>query len=180
MAGLVLGINDRHPDAPALIIGDFVLGGGALSSRLADRIRQKEGLSYQVGSFFSADGVDEVSRLMMMANSNPKNSDSVVIAVREELTRLVKDGITQKELNAAKEGFLQAMKLARTRDGSIVQLLSTTLFEQRTMSYYSALERKIAELTVEQVNTAVRKHFDPKKVVMITAGDVKAGDDAKK
>ena len=72
------------------------------------------------------------------------------------------------------------MKLARTQDGSIVQLLSTTLFEQRTMSYYSALERKIAELTVEQVNTAVRKHFDPKKVVMITAGDVKAGDDAKK
>ena len=53
-AGLTIEMSDRDLDYAALLIGDYILGGGSLSSRLGDRVRQKEGLSYGVGSFINA------------------------------------------------------------------------------------------------------------------------------
>src|SRR5262249_49510758 len=54
LAGMSLPIGDEHPDYPALVVGNFILGGGSLSSRLGDRLRQKDGLSYGAGSTFVA------------------------------------------------------------------------------------------------------------------------------
>ena len=67
-------MKDDDPDYPALVMGNFILGGGSLSSRLADRVRQKEGLSYGVGSFISTDAFDPRSSLTLFAISNPKNA----------------------------------------------------------------------------------------------------------
>ena len=58
-ASLPLQINDSHPDYAAMVIGNFMLGGGFLNSRLATRIRQKEGLSYGVGSWFQGSSQDD-------------------------------------------------------------------------------------------------------------------------
>ena len=52
-------MKDSDKDFPALFMGNWILGGGSLSSRLADRIRKKDGLSYGVGSFFNAPALDE-------------------------------------------------------------------------------------------------------------------------
>jgi len=56
-----LKMNDSHPDYVALHVGNYLLGGGFLNSRLAARIRQKDGLSYGVGSFLGADGKDPIA-----------------------------------------------------------------------------------------------------------------------
>ena len=58
LAGLQLPLKDSDPDYPALLTGNYVLGGGALSSRIADRLRQKDGLSYAATSVFAADPLD--------------------------------------------------------------------------------------------------------------------------
>ena len=50
VAGFNLKIRDDDPDYPALVIGNYMLGGGFFNSRLATRLRQKDGLSYGVGS----------------------------------------------------------------------------------------------------------------------------------
>ena len=50
VAGMTFPMKDDDPDYPALVMGNYILGGGSLSSRLGDRVRQKEGLSYGVGS----------------------------------------------------------------------------------------------------------------------------------
>src|SRR5690606_16648681 len=52
--------RDDHPDYPALVLGNYMLGGGFLNSRLATRIRQQDGLSYGVGSQFNAGALDSV------------------------------------------------------------------------------------------------------------------------
>ena len=58
---MIFPMKDDDPDYPALVMGNYVFGGGSLSSRLGDRVRQKEGLSYGVGSFFSADSLDSAA-----------------------------------------------------------------------------------------------------------------------
>src|SRR5204862_7032741 len=94
LAGLTLAMNDQDPDYPALVLGNFIFGGGSLSSRLGDRVRQKEGLSYGVGSSFTAGTEDNVGRLTINAICNPGNVGKVESAVLEELDLLLRDGVT--------------------------------------------------------------------------------------
>ena len=69
VAGMNFKFRDDDPDFPALVMGDFIFGGGFLNSRLATRIRQKEGLSYGVGSFLQADSHDEKTAFMHLTPS---------------------------------------------------------------------------------------------------------------
>ncbi len=64
-AGTQLPVRDDDPDYPALVLGNYMLGGGFLNSRLAVRVRQKEGLSYGVGSQFNASSLDKVGNFMV-------------------------------------------------------------------------------------------------------------------
>jgi zinc protease len=171
MAALTLPVRDDDPDYAALVVGDYILGAGALSSRLGDRIRQREGLSYGVASNFNADALDQRATWSIYAICNPSNSPKVAKAVREELELLIKDGLTSEELGRAKTGLLQRQEVSRTDDGALAQLLGLTLYSGRTMQYYGNLEAQIAALTPAQVTAALRKHLDPKKLVIAEAGD---------
>lgn len=170
-AGEQIAMRDDHPDYAALVIGDYIMGGGALSSRLGDRVRQKEGLSYSVGTGLTAHPVDERTNLTIFAITNPENRDRLVSVINEEIDLLLKDGITASELEAAKQGYLQSEQLARTEDSTLSTVLGGTLFAGRSMEYYAQFEKRISELSIEAVNAALRKYIDPKRLVIFTAGD---------
>ncbi|QDV26274.1 M16 family metallopeptidase [Aureliella helgolandensis] len=170
-AGMQIPMRDDDPDYPALLVGNYVLGAGALSSRLGDRVRQKEGLSYGVGSGLNAHPVDKRTSLTLYAITNPENRDRVVEVISEELELLLADGITAAELDAAQQGLLQSEQLDRTQDRNLTSTLAGTIFANRTMQYYSDFEQHIADLDVETVNAALRKYIDPERLVIVTAGD---------
>ena len=170
-AALSLAMNDQDTAYPALVIGDFILGGGSLSSRLGDRVRQKEGLSYGVGSGFRASPIDDYSQLTLYAISNPENSPKVVKVIREEIDLFLKKGISAEELARAKSGYLERQVVQRTNDGQLASMLTSTSFLGRSMKHYAELEKKIQGLTVEQVQNAAKKYFDPDRLILVTAGD---------
>jgi len=175
-AAMALPMNDEHPDFPALVIGDFILGGGSLSSRLGDRVRQQDGLSYGVGSQFNALAHDPRATFYMYAIYNPANVDKLKAAITEELQRWLKDGVSQDELQTAVTGFLQAQQVARTDDGNLARVLEETVYARRTMQYYTDLEAKIQSLTTDDIHDAVRKHIDPNKLFIVTAGDFRKAE----
>ncbi|MCH7689108.1 MAG: insulinase family protein, partial [Planctomycetes bacterium] len=172
-AAMTFPIRDDHPDVPAMVIGNFILGGGSLSSRLGDRIRQKEGLSYGVGSGYSSSAVDQRSAFYIYAISNPANMPKVKSAIREELDLILKDGVTEQELQKAKQGFLQSQQVSRTRDSSLAAMIEETLFAGRSMNYYTDLEQKIEALTTKDVLAALKKHIQPERLNIVAAGDFK-------
>ena len=173
-AAMLFPLRDDHPDYPALVMGNYILGSGALSSRLGDRIRQKEGLSYGVSSTFSASSWDQRATLTMTAISNPANSPRVVKAAREELDRLLRDGLSTEELAHARTGYLEALKMSRSNDIALAGILSNLRHLGRTMAYEADFEKKIAALTPAQVLTALKQHLDPGKLIVVTAGDFQA------
>jgi zinc protease len=173
LAGLSLPIKDDHPDYPALVAGNFILGGGAISSRIADRLRQKGGLSYTAMSVFAASPLDHKADLMILAIYNPINLDKVVTGVDEELHRLLKDGVTISELERAKTGYISQQKVMRTNDMMLSAMLAEDLFVGRTMQFQADLEQKIMALTPSEVDAALRKHIDPRRLSIVTAGDFK-------
>ena len=91
--------------------------------------------------------------------------------IREEIDLLLMNGITDEELERAKRGYLQAQRVERTRDRTLAGTLSNTIFAERTMSYYTELEEQMRNLTAKGVVSAVRRHFGPDRLVVVTAGD---------
>jgi zinc protease len=176
--GQVLPMSDSHPDYPALLMANYIFGAGALSSRLGDRVRQQEGLSYGVGSVFRANTLDDRASISMYAITNPANMDRVVQAIREELVKLQKDGITAQELQRAQQGFLQSQEVSRTEDPHLARVLEDTAHSKRTMAYYANLEDAIRKLTPEQVIAAFRKHINTDHIFIATAGDFAAAKSA--
>jgi zinc protease len=170
-AGLIFPMRDDAPDYAALVIGNHIFGGNALSSRLGDRIRQKEGLSYSVASSLTVSSLDKRATLAIMAICNPGNIGRVKTAATEELDRLLRDGVTQEELDKARQGFLAAQKVARSSDTALTSVLCTLRYIGRTMAFEAEVEKQIEGLTTDRVLAALRAHIDPKKLVVVTAGD---------
>ncbi len=95
-AGEVIPMKDSDPDYPALTIGNFVLGSSGLSSRLGDRVRQKEGLSYGVGSGLRANSLDARAVFSAYAITNPANMGKVETAISEEISRIISGASPRK------------------------------------------------------------------------------------
>jgi zinc protease len=157
----------------ALSMADYVFGGGASGSRLFNRVRGKEGLSYAAGSSVSTSDQDALGRFSLLAICNPANIDKVERAIGEELARLVRDGITEQELATAKKAIREQSTLMRSDDLFVVSALVEDLPLGRTFAYDAERDRKRAALTVDAVNQAVRKHLAPEKLVIFRAGDFK-------
>jgi zinc protease len=174
VAGMAFAMKDTDPDYPGLLMGNYVLGAGALASRLGDRVRQKEGLSYGVRSTILADSLDARGSLTINAICNPLNIEKVNTAISEEVAKLIKYGVTQTELDRAKSGYLQQQQVDRTHDAALAMILADNLFVDRTMAYYAEQEQLIAALVPEQVNAALKRHIDPQRLVIVDAGDFSA------
>jgi len=171
LAGVNIPLRDDDPDYPALVLGNYMLGGGFLNSRLATRIRQKEGISYGVGSQLSANPLDKTGMFMTYAIYNPANADRLEKAFREEMDRAVKDGFTAEEINAARSGLLQSRMVSRAQDPALSGTLNNYLYLNRNMNWDADFEKKMESLTPEQVNAAMKRHIDPSKISIIKAGD---------
>lgn len=170
-----LSLKVTDADYPAMVVANRIFGGGALKSRLGDRIRQQEGLSYGVSSGVRADdsrtGQDDAGSLTIQAIAAPENMAKVEALVREELAKLVRDGITAEELKDAVAGTLTERQQGRADDGSVAGMLTDQLFFGRTMQFTADLDAKYAALTLDHVNAAIRKHLKPEALSVFLAGD---------
>jgi zinc protease len=171
LAGMNLKVRDDNPDYPALLLGNYMLGGGFLNSRLAVRIRQKEGISYGVGSGLFASALDSTGGFQTFAIYAPENASRLEQAFREEIDRMLKEGFTADEVKAAKTGWLQSRQVGRSQDGQLVNTLGNYAFIGRTLGFDAALEQKVSSLTPDAINTAMRKYIDPTKITIVKAGD---------
>ncbi len=171
LAGLNLKLRDDDPDYPALVLGNYMLGGGFLNSRLAVRIRQKEGISYGVGSGLSAGSLDRSGTFTAYAIYAPENAGRLEAAFREELDKVLREGFGELETQKAKEGWLQSRNVTRSQDNALAGQLASYLFLDRTLAWDAALEQKVAALTPAQVHEAMARHIDPARLVVVKAGD---------
>jgi zinc protease len=170
LAGMPVPIKDSDADFPALVLGNYILGSG-LSSRLSARIREREGLSYGVGSGFSAPAKSNGGRFVVQAISAPQNAQKVEASFRDELTTVLREGYKPEEIANAKSSWSQQRQIGRTQDGALSGALIGQLHNGRTMAWDADLESKVRALTPEQIRTAMQKYLDPAKMTYMRGGD---------
>ena len=169
-AGLNLKLRDDNPDFPALVLGNYLLGGTS-GARLAARVREKEGLSYSIYSFLSADALDETGSFGIAAIFAPQNRARVQNAIHEEIGHALDAGFSDAEVETAKKGLLEARRLARSQDHALATRLSNYLFVGRTFAWDVALEKRIAALDAAEIAGALRRHIDRARLSVLRAGD---------
>lgn len=167
---LPLPINDTHPDYPALVMADHLFG-GSLSSRLFTRIREKEGLSYAVGSQLEAPAFEPGGSFLMYAIAAPANIEKVLASIRDEIAKVQREGFTAEELSKAKTAWQQERQVARANDSNVAGAWVSLQHANRTFAFAQSNDDKVKALTLEQVNAAFRKYIDPSKMVFIRAFD---------
>jgi zinc protease len=171
-AGMNLPLRDDNPDFPALLLGNYLVGGTS-SARLAARVREKEGLSYGTYSSLSAGQQDAAGSFGISAIYAPQNRERVERAIREELERALAQGFEEAEFDSAKKGLLEARRVARGQDAALAGRLANYLYLGRTFAWDVDLENRIAALKPAEVRDALRRHLDLKKLSVLKAGDFK-------
>ena len=92
-------------------------------------------------------------------------------AFREEIAKVLDEGFAEDEVQAAKDGWLDSRNVSRAQDRELASSLSGGLFLDRTLEHDAALEGLIADLSVEEINAAMRRHIDLSKITVVKAGD---------
>jgi len=176
-ARINLTLRDDDPDYAPLVLANYVFGGGSgLSNRLMDRVRQRDGISYGVGSGLLVGSRDRAAGWQIAGLVAPQNAAKFEQAVREELERMLQDGLTEKEIEDARNGLLQERVLNRSNDGTVASVWTGYLDLGRSFTSYSqAFDDRIRGLTAAEVNAALRRHLDPAKMTVVVAGDAAKG-----
>lgn len=171
--GLRLQMKDTDPDYPALILANRMFGGGGLMSRIQDRIRNREGLSYSVGSYFSAPVEGNAAIFASFAIANPANTPKVEASVIDELNKTLKEGFTAGEFLAATKAYMDTRVQGRSSDDDLLSLISAREQYGRTLEWDTQMDAKLQALTVDQVKAAFRRHVTPATIVIVKGGDFK-------
>jgi zinc protease len=171
VAGMNLALRDDDPDYPALVLGNYILGGSGLNSRLTGRIRGKDGLSYGVGSQITGDNFDKAGMFFTYAIYAPQNLAKLQQAFNEEIARALAEDFTQDEIDKAKSGWLQSRGVARAQDNELAGALGHWLFVGRTLAWDADFEKKVMALDAAQIRAALKRHLVPAKFTVIKAGD---------
>jgi zinc protease len=166
-------MKDDDPDAPAMQVANYTLGGGGFVSRLVSRLRQKDGLSYFAFSAIQLPALDAAGAFIAGGAMNPENVKKGMAAMMEEITKLISGGVTADELAGAKTGLKSGFDRNLSNDGFVLGMLSDGLYLDRTMTFWENQNAAVQAVTLDQVNAAMKKHLKPESLVKVIAGDKK-------
>ncbi|MFY8015434.1 MAG: M16 family metallopeptidase, partial [Limnohabitans sp.] len=150
LAGLPLALQDTQPDYIPLMLANRVLGGG-VKSRLFDRLRQKDGISYGAGSQLSASPFDPSGMWVLYAIYAPQNLGKLKASIQEELSQFVKEGLSAEELADAKKSILEESKIGRAQDNELAAGLVAQALTNRTMAYTEKMDAQIEATSLAEV-----------------------------
>ena len=171
-------LKENDPDYVALDIANEMLGGGAfLSSRLPERLRETEGMSYGAGSFLSSNYKYPSSAWGVYAIFNPAYKNRLDSAMRDVITKTLQTGFKEDELKKAVSSWLEQRQTYLGDDQSLAWRLTNFLDDGKDLSFYTDYENKAKALTLDQVNAALRKYISLDKITFIYAGDFRNPND---
>jgi zinc protease len=145
------------------ILGQYSLGG-----RLGDSIRERQGMAYYVFSALDANVIP--GPLTIRAGVNPANVERAVASIDEELSKLLADGPTEKELRESKQYLIGSMPRNLETNTGIANFLQTAEFFELGLDYDLRLPGLLQVVTRDDVHAAARRSLDISKAAIAIAG----------
>jgi len=162
------GMTRRDDDYFALYVGNHILGGSGLVSRLSEEIRDKRGLSYSVYSYFAPMERKGPYRLGLQTRND--QVDNALSVLRDQLKEFVEKGPTQAELEASKKNITGGFPLRIKSNSNIVDYLGVIGFYRLPLDYLDTFNTKVEAVTVEKIRDAFRRRVNPDRMATIVVG----------
>ena len=176
LGNININMSERSADYPAVFMANELLGGGAfLSSRIPQRLRENEGMSYGAGSFMNSSYKDDVTGWGVYAMFNPLYKGRLDSALHQEVDKAKQGGFTKDELEKSKNSWLEGNRTSLGDNGYLAGLIRYYMRDEKSLEEFTNFENKIKNLSLEAVNGALRKYFDKSKLVMVYGGDFEKG-----
>jgi zinc protease len=161
-------LKRTDPTYYACWLMNHAFGQYSMSGRLGDRIREQQGMAYYVGSTLDANLME--GPLLIRAGVSPENVDSAIASIDEEVGRLVRDGLTQKEIDDSRRFLIYAMPRSLETNASIANFLQNEECYGLGLDYDVRLPGLLEAVTLEDANAAARRLLDPDRATVVIAG----------
>jgi zinc protease len=158
----------RDPAYHAFWLMNHVLGQYSMGGRLGDSIRERQGMAYYVFSSLDANVIE--GPLTIRAGVSASNVDRAVTSIDEEVARLIRDGVTAKELNESRQYLVGSLPRALETNSGIATFLQTVEFFDLGLDYDAQLPDLLQAVTVEDVHAAAKRVLDPDRATIVIAG----------
>ncbi len=162
------GVKRGDTDYFPLYLGNHVLGGGGMVSRLFSEVREKRGLSYSVYSYFAP--MREAGPFIAGLSTRADQADEAIAVLKENIHAFIESGPTEDELIASKKNITGGFPLRIDNNGKILSYLSVIGFYGLPLDYLNTFNANIEAVTVEQVKDAFRRRLQPEKFATVKVG----------
>jgi len=166
------GIKRGDADLFPLYVGNYILGGGGFVSRLTEEVREKRGLVYSVYSYFMP--MAELGPFQIGLQTKKEQADVALNLVRETFDKFLKDGVTEKELTAAKANIIGGFPMRIDSNAKILDYLAMIGFYHLPLNYLDEYNGNVDKVTVAQIKETFNRRLKPENFVTIVVGDPKA------
>jgi len=161
-------IKRGDKDRFALVVGNHILGGSGLVSRLSEEIREKRGLSYSTYSAFSPMRQRGPFRLGLQTRND--QADEALKILMQTLEEFMVNGPTEAELESAKNNIIGSFALNLDSNSKIVENIAMIGFYQLPLDYLDTYTTKVETITIEQIKDAFKRHVQTDKMVTVMVG----------
>ena len=165
------GIKRGDADLFPLYVGNYILGGGGFVSRLTEEVREKRGLVYSVYSYFMP--MAELGPFQIGLQTKKEQADVALNLVRETFDKFLKDGVTEKELTAAKANIIGGFPMRIDSNAKILDYLAMIGFYHLPLNYLDEYNNNVDKVTVAQIKETFNRRLKPENFVTIVVGDPK-------
>ena len=162
------GLRYSDPDYQALRLATAILGDG-FTGRLMANVRDKEGLTYDVGSTLQNDMFND-GDWRVRGSFAPAMLDQGIASTQRQLKLWYDKGVTPVEVSARKSNVIGAFKVALTTTEGMAGTLLAAVSRGYGVSWLDELPANVNALTAEQVNAAIKKYLKPETMVLVKAG----------
>jgi zinc protease len=164
------GYKRSDPDYFPLLLGNYVLGGAGLVSRLSQEVREKRGLSYNTSSHFSP-GL-HAGAFTVGLQTRPDQAAQAVQVARDVVARFVAEGPTEAELKAAKDNFVGGFPLLIDSNRKLLDNVASIAWNDLPLDYLDTWTARIQRVTAADIKAAFARKVQPARMVVVTVGAV--------
>jgi len=166
------GLRYSDPDYQALRVATAILGSG-FTGRLMANVRDKEGLTYGVGSSLGNDTFYD-GDWSITATFAPNLLDKGIASTKRQLTLWYDAGATAAEIDSRKSNLIGAFQVGLATTNGMAGALLATVQRGYPLNWIDDYPVQIRALTDAQVNGAIKKYLNPDKMVLVKAGTLTA------
>jgi zinc protease len=167
-----VGIARSNPDYYAVMVMNYILGGGGFSSRLVNRIRDQLGLAYDVDSAFEADALPGPFTVRLQTRN--AEAKKAIENVLQEIQRMRTQPVTDEELADAKAYLVGSFPLRFDTTGKLATLLTVIEFHGLGLSYFEDYPKAVMAVTKEDVLRVAQKYLPQTFALVVVAKEEEA------